>query len=350
MMRRGIQIRQLTQIIALVALGIFWGASNEVGAAEQRCDALGANCTCSEPLNTNSFAFVPSAWWNPGDTMTKECVTEAAGAIQDGSGFQYTAVTSGEDITHLPPGHTNTFVLRDTSTAMGGFIGSKFPSSAPTQRRAIRFYRYYSTDYTFAGESGCLNSNKIAQFGRAFYEGPMFTVVGGVWTIYDINTAFGWNVSIDCCVGPGPGNYDNGPATSAMKGKWWRFEIITHNAAPGGTGTYFEEYIKNITDNGPELHVLDTSQTATYPVGANWSTAQATNLHISGGNLDTMLVNSFRGVGCSGFASTSHFLAAAWNTDAGQRIGAALEIEGGGDVTPPLAPANLRVSMLELQQ
>ena len=80
MMGRSIQMRQLTQIVALVVLGLVWGASNEAGAAEQRCDALGANCVCSEPLNTPTLVQDPQipGNWNPADSITKECTYERA--------------------------------------------------------------------------------------------------------------------------------------------------------------------------------------------------------------------------------------------------------------------------------
>ena len=54
-----------------------------------------------------------------------------------------------------------------------------------------------------------------------------------------------------------------------------------------------------------------------------------------------------------GGVGLSHLMIAGWDTDAGQRVGAAAEIEGalggggGGDVTPPPAPTNLRLSVLQ---
>jgi hypothetical protein len=66
MMGRRIQMRQLTQIIALIVMGVFWGASNEASAAnEQRCTELGANCVCSEPLNTNTWTQPTASYFNP---------------------------------------------------------------------------------------------------------------------------------------------------------------------------------------------------------------------------------------------------------------------------------------------
>lgn len=39
-----------------------------------------------------------------------------------------------------------------------------------------------------------------------------------------------------------------------------------------------------------------------------------------------------------GYTAHSHFLVAHWNTDTGQRIGAASEVEGGGGPPPPPPP------------
>jgi len=219
-------------------------------------------------------------------------------------------------------------------TENGAFFGHRAAAGVPTARRAIRFYKYYSTAYNSQSnsDSSC-NANKLAQFGPQWPQGPIFTFEGGNWSIYDINTSLGWNQSADCCNGPGPGNSDTGPDLSGLLGNWWRIEIVMHNAAPSGPGTTFDMYLKNVTTNGPELHVLDTSQTMS-GVGNDWTLTLATGLHPTLGNVDAMTIDMFRATNgatsCAGFASYSHFLYAAWSTDAGQRIGAAMEVEGAG--------------------
>lgn len=350
MMGRRIQMRQLTQIIALVALGIFWGASNEALAAnESRCNQLGANCNCSEPMNTATWSDVLNAtWFNPADTTVsdKQCASSNAikgGFYETGAGsLNLQVASSGEALTNLPSGHTNNYVVRTNDGIGYGFFAGNFEASMPTARRSVRYYHYWSTNYSFVNEvTGCTNSNKYMEFGASSVAGPMFTVVGGTWSLYGVNTVFNWNRTIDCCVGPGPGNYANGPGTSALKGKWYRIEIITHNAAPTGPGTYFEVFIKNVTDNGPELQILDTSQAANYLLG-NWDVNFTTNLHPIA-NIDFMSINTYRAGTCTGFQAYSHYITAAWSTDAGQRIGAAVEVEGGGGGTnpPPAAPVGL---------
>ena len=115
-------------------------------AAEQRCNDLGANCVCSEPLNTSTYTQVTNAYWAANDTTTKKCSLEAVtGAIlENGSGFRYLAVNSGEAINALPPGRTTSWILRTKEGSGGGgqFIGVTFSASTPTARIAFRGYRY----------------------------------------------------------------------------------------------------------------------------------------------------------------------------------------------------------------
>ena len=71
--------RLTLQCLALGILGLVWTSSTD--AAEQRCDALGANCVCSEPFRMTSFTKIifGEAFWNPTDSTTKECGFEVAG-------------------------------------------------------------------------------------------------------------------------------------------------------------------------------------------------------------------------------------------------------------------------------
>ena len=53
-------------------------------------------------------------------------------------------------------------------------------------------------------------------------------------------------------------------------------------------------------------------------------------------------MNNYRETGCTGWLGFSSYVLAGWDTDEGQRIGAAVEVEGGG--APPLAaPSGLSV-------
>jgi hypothetical protein len=93
-------------------------------------------------------------------------------------------------------------------------------------------------------------------------------------------------------------------------------------------------YGKNITDNGPELTIIDLQ--------ANSQTRSLT----PPGLMSAILSNNHRYSGsgsCRGWLGISHYMMAGWTTNAGQRIGAAAEIESPGSILPP---TNLRVSEL----
>jgi hypothetical protein len=166
----------------VIATTLGWPLQTEAG--EQRCNELDANCICSEPLNTNSYNLVTSAYWAAGDTTSKKCGIDGVqgGVLGDGAGFRYQPINSGEALNALPSGHSNTWVLRtknDSSNPGGGgqFIGVGFPSTAPTARIAFRGYRYWSPTYTFTNEtSTCANSSKIIQLGPP---GPQGSTAAG---------------------------------------------------------------------------------------------------------------------------------------------------------------------------
>lgn len=350
-------MRQLTQIIVLVVLGIFWGVSNEAWAAhESRCTELGANCICSEPLNTNSWIVINTWGYNPADTTgsDKECRNEGVAGVAyfstdpTGAKSRFSVASAATDpaiFTALPQGNTVTYVWRSPTGEGTGVISNRFRiGTDPFVRQGIRFYRYYSSDFTFTGptppDAPLCNSLKIMQMGSKgnYSGGPMFQGVGN-WAFYDFSTSTGWSASVDCCGEPKiPGQAASLPTRASVRGKWIRFEgYIVNNTTSGTTSN--EWYMKNVTDNTPEVRIADTA-------GA----AQFAGVHPASPMID-FSVNGFRsnnGNACGGYFAHSHFLAAAWTTNAGQRIGAAVEIEAGGstgDTAPPVPPTNLKISM-----
>lgn len=347
----------LNKIFFTISILFFTNIAN---AEEQRCKNLGVNCICSEPLNTSTWVNANgNAFFNPADTTTKECSASgvAPGAVlEDGSGFLYQSVSSGPAVSALPAGHTITYVLRTNDGRGGQALSHKFAASAPTALRSFRFYRYYSSDHVWTDSAypGC-NSGKLLQLGfnGAFTGGPLVSMgISNQIGFYDVNTSFGWsqNMAPNCCAsGPGS-NLVTLPTQSQLRGKWWRIEFALHNAAPGGPPTYWEMWIKNVTDNLPEMKVLDSrvSTTANGPDSSFWWQSPMTDgLHVTT-TISEMSINMFRSPNsspCPGYIANTHALWAAWPTDAGQRIGPASEIEGNGGIIsqPPKAPKNLRV-------
>src|SRR5712692_1493750 len=135
----------------IIGLGFFW-IVNAQAANEARCTALGANCICSEPMNTNSWVDAGNVQnWDPGDTTSsdKQCGSYngvANAPLSTPGGAESSPASSGEDISALPAGHTVTNVLR-MNTITGGMFGHRAAAGTPTARRAIRFYKYYSNAY-----------------------------------------------------------------------------------------------------------------------------------------------------------------------------------------------------------
>ena len=345
----------MNAIVLLWAVVLF--APAPVQAANSlRCIELGVNCIADEPLNTNSIPNVLSnSWFNPADTTGSDKQASSSGVIAGGAietfgGLPFTSVSAGEDINALPAGHTITWMQRTPEGGGSGAVSHKMPGGTPTAIMAFRFYRYYSLAHGWTGDGagGNCNSGKLFQGGtNGAFSGFYFDMFRTDTSMQTIGTSYGWNLSHDGSR-PTPGfaaaQALGFPGT--VRGKLWRVEILIHNNAPGGVPTWFELYAKNVTDNTQELRVIDSRVSC---VGCgNWVTPYTDGLHVTATQTEFTdnLFRSNNGDACPGFISTTHHLWAAWNTDAGQRIGAAVEVEGsgGGDTTPPVTPRNPRIA------
>lgn len=322
-------------LLALLSLhsGVALAAGNEA-----RCTELGANCIASEPLNTNSYTDLSGGqYWSANDTTTKKATNDVTGAVAaTSSGFPATPINSGAAITALPVGHTVTWVLKEPTG--GGDTQSfahKYATSDPTALRSFRFYRYYDPTHVFANSitPNC-NSGKLVQMGAEFAlsGGPYvdFGVDFGTTRFQNINTGVAYNWNLDHGgTSPAPGDVSS-ETESSIRGKWWRFEFRMHNAASGGVATYMDMFAKNVTDNLPEVTILDT-RVSNVPDG--WVSPYTDGLHVASGQIRSFAINPFRsnnGDPCTGYIAHTSILWAAWDTDSDQRIGAAVEVEGSG--------------------
>lgn len=304
--------------------------ANAAGS-EARCDELGSNCICSEPLNTTTFSNSGTGaafWWNPGDTTTKQCglFGSTNGFIEENT-FTHSGVSTGEAINALPSGHTNTYVMQSGSATIG-FIGHYLPAT-PTERVAMRGYVYYSTDFDFTNENSCTNSGKTFQLGSP---GPIMSHTGTPhlysWTSGDDWTSDTAGQPFDCCVkGPGHDAAVENEFFDGFRGNWFRYELIVRNTTTTGQ-TIIQVYRKDVTNDGPEYKIIDTSIATTQLVGDNWTSTIASSLSPPAQVRD-LWFDLFRHGNCNGTNALSHIMVAAWSSDAGQRIGAATEIEGG---------------------
>lgn len=346
---------------------------------ETVCTALGANCICSEPFEMTDLGSPFNAvWLKPNDTPTgKECTEEdgiPTGYSIAQPHLDVSVSTDATALAALPAGNT---VARFLGTPEGytGILnlGHQFTAANPTGRVALRWYRYYSPGFIFSDEgpgwdptTGGCHASKIAQSQFS----PIVDAHGDTQVAqYGYIATAGWNPSLDCCsTGPGsPGdaatygprgtawlnpatcNYGStqgGNPTSGncgWAGAWMRFELVIGNRS-GSAGIYYIFYAKNVTHGSPEYVLVDTRV-----AGGVWTTAAATTL-TPPGRVDNMIVNAYRQNTCAGFSGFLYMLAAAWVNDAGQRIGAASEVESGAAPPTPSLIKNIIISGRTLSQ
>jgi hypothetical protein len=316
---------------------------------EQRCTDLGANCLCSQPMNAPTYTELQAnTYWAPDETSAKPCSMSESepGAVISYDQFSYQVESSGAMFSALPNLDPSIdYFLRTTSGAGGGFHGHEFPNSAPDGRISLRWYRYHSSDWVISEPGGaCPNSSKISELFTGGITALVWDYGGnGNNLLYGWGTR--WNLSdgFDCCnFGPGPNGGEVAYNETLMRGKWWMYEIAVDNPLSTGGTTVVRSWRRNITDDDPEEEVIDTSVvTNQQGTATNWASAQATTLKPDS-RIAIIADTPFRNGTCPGYYGFSHYLAAAWDTAAGQRIGAAEEIEGGAaDTTPPtLSSAN----------
>lgn len=331
--------------------------------AELRCAELGANCVCSEPLNTTTYNSLFGYDFNPADSTTKQCTKATSSApgstLEDSAGFRYVVETSGAMHTALPNKISGLKLLRTKTSAEGNaagggqFIGHEFATTEKTARIALRGYKYFSSDYQLYRPGTCENSSKLMQIGQ---DASLSAIVSGTGGSYDMYGWINWNFgSLNCCtVAPGGLPFVGQYTESNINGKWMRYEMIINNTLPSGPVTTFQLYAKNITDNLPEIKIVDstieTLDPSADPTNPNsnqsWTRAIATTVKPNQ-RISQIVFNLFRRDNCTGYIGLTHILAAAWDVNAGQRIGPAVEIEGGAGSNPPpqlpTPPKNLRV-------
>jgi len=342
--------RRRLLIVAAVLAVVLSGLSlpSYAGSPEQRCSQLGGNCLCSEPLQMTGFTRF-SDYLKPNDSTTKACNTEGVG---DG----YTILRQTDDLigssdatilSKLPTGNSVARVLKGPEGHNGIWnLGHMLSGSDPTARYAVRWYLYYSPNFQFDDKVTCMNSQKWMVGSTNFPNNPQSGIHsnGSLGAVFHQYAWSGWSPSLDCCPNGTPGYNPLGPSRSLLPGRWWRFEVVVKNRT--GPSLSFEVYVKNVTDNTAEVKVLDT----TIPcVGCgndptnDWSLLSgATSSLVPPTTYRETRTEHFRNGPCAGFYAVSHYMSAAWSTNAGQRIGAALEVEGGA--TPnPSAPGPLTV-------
>ena len=283
-------------------------------AAERRCNGLAENCVCSEPLN-GTLRRIGNSWYNPDDSDIKECTVEN---IADPA-FRGAALTRNIDdlrptkeasiLGALPAGHKISTVIRAPEKYAGlWFLGHYFGDDQKfVKRLAVRWYRYYSPNYEMSAD----DSPACEQRGKITEAQVNFTSHGAGFTAYNF---LNWRPNgRDCC----NAEQTRYPTIRQLRGRWWRFEYVMINRNGPGHNTLL--YVRNVTDKTPERLVYDFSRLSF------WSPQFTPPSPVR-----ELRASQYAQGRCAGFAAVSHFMVAGWDTEAGQRIGPADEIEGEG--------------------
>lgn len=265
------------------------------------------------------------------------------GAYTFGSAF---TISTNSTILNLLPDRNPTSVARflQMASATDGAIRFGFAGITMTgvKRMALRWYSYHTADYQWNQDGTCTNG-KIGHISQQDYgQGPLLTLthndsgsdgtklysfIDGVW-----NWRWAGHSGFDGFNGaPRPGS---GMTVSQMRGKWWRHEIVVRrprntDSQAGGLGFDFSYFVRNITDNGTEIEDMRMSSGCNGCItGGNfvWNTGVYPTQ-----DTDTLHTEFYRADNCTGTQGWVYAALATWTTDAGQRIGAASEVEGGTD-------------------
>lgn len=336
-------------------------------AAEKRCGELGGNCVCSEQFQMTSFTSVNGSWLNPNDSTTMQCAAEVPGApITRSNPNDMVASTDVTALSRLPAGNTVSRFLA-TKPGLSGtlFIGgtqsSKDLGTKYNARMAMRAYIYHSPDYNFREEpTGPVCHSKLLQgqvgawhLENAFGQLEMYQFTNSNWGPSSFFPR-------DCCYGLPTTQVPavSSPDHAEWKGHWFYVEnVVTKRSGPGVRHQlYMRDVSRGITqwNGGKEALLVDWYGTA---AGPNPWSADFNKVITSSPAQVPMDLNFYREIpavngGCLGWRGVSHLMISGWDTDAGQRIGPAIEIEGGAGTpilppptsSAPAAPRNLRIN------
>lgn len=336
-------MRNLLSLLVLCTVLIVGLDSKPSEAQEAACTALGANCVCSEPFQMTGFTNTSGSFYNPNDSTTKQCGEEVANHPISRNDADMEAITSADDATafaRMPAGNSVTRMFRVTpgnsgTFFVGGTLSSQNLGATYDARMSIRAYVYHSTDYNFRDETPPCHSKFLqGQVGawhieNAFGELEMYQFTNGNW-----GTTTGTYFPRDCCSSL-PGGAVGPPNHDEWKGHWFRTEVVLTKRA--GPGVRHQLYMKDVTNgvtkwnNGDEALLVDWYGTAS---GIDPWTSDFNQQITSSPRQVPMSFNYYREVSpggqCNGWRGLSHMMIAGWDTDSGQRIGAATEFEGSG--------------------
>jgi len=295
-----------------ISLPLLLLGADRAAATEQRCDELGGACVCSEPLDTSSMP-ASGSYRNPADSVSKQCGWNG-GALTDPDAWGI------YDAFDLPAGIGKVAGVKPVTAGNGATLNGIAGTGDSTRRVCTRHYFRLSPDYVAKTQSsgGSCEANKAAEFGFGESNALLH---------WDFAEGWGWRLTII--------NFDsdnNGPDPSYnlptsgnlqwsdCKNEWCRAEMCVSGNINAGSGFKAEAYIEGAT-SGKRIDWARTTIGRPCPGGKNCGKGRLTSSWIS---------NGYRQGNCGGIRYITHGMQAEWDSDAGQFIGAAYEIEGGG--------------------
>lgn len=270
----------LASLLALLAPAGAVAASPETRCTE--IDGQGGRCICSSTLNATDRNAQGSRRCSEAlDTSRWSAVSESG----------------------MPAGNTVDWVWQRTASSItrSDTISGPTPGSGD-KRICVRYYARFSPG--FSAKTGTCEREKVQELRPGMTPQFQNEVSGSGFNIF---MSVGENLS---SAGP---NYRVDPD---CVGKWCRLEMcwgaVSGNLRDGGTGLP-DAWVQPVDGSSPEQHLALASGTPVSFTG-NWTGAWIANLYNQGNC-------------ASNTRYISHAIQATWPTNAGQRIGAAYEVE-----------------------
>jgi hypothetical protein len=336
---------------------------------EQKCTDWGDECVMSEPFQSTSYTrtdFGSNYALFTGDQSGSKigflnhpasgtASIAAHDTLSNTFAGNYTIVEDSSILNLLPnrdPATVARFLRADTWGDPGSQHGAhrfgycSIPLGTTVKRIAMRWYTYVTPAFDFTWENSCTNY-KIAHISGTEWggNGPLLTLWSGSSDnkFYSFTPAYGWYYN-------GLGSFDGfgdvqprpGAATNPadQKGTWTRHELVARrprvaDSRDGGLGFDFSYFVKNITDGSPDEFTDEiedfrfSSGCAGCLSGGSDFVWSAANVYPATEDVNSLHTEVFREGSCQGKVGWLYAMVAKWDTDAGQRIGAAYEVEGG---------------------
>ena len=334
------------------ALILLVSSTAYAAAPEARCTELGANCLCSEPLNTNVYTSSAEYAWPGGDVTpdTKECRPEALRSNL-GSSLAWNQFLNIIAPTGLPVSATGQVNYVWKFTEKGAMSADVYMPNLPsgTQRFCMRYYFKYGDG---SMPTGCGKVGEFTQVSRLLdttHDIKVQATTGTLsqsWSMYSPGHPSNWferqiGMAGDLTVG----DCSSDAAFGSRQDNWCRMEYceqgdFTNGGASGSNPTAQfsnEAHVVRIRDgkradavlavaggnNGiPDMRIFEDSLIAHMYRGQEYCCTQLGPTGECLPGFENPDLDSF-----DTDVQISHAMAATWPTAAGQMIGAAAEIE-----------------------